>query len=76
MDFLWRKGTMNLRLGPVYLFDKLVTEGAGGTEALLLQGHVLLGLGVEGRVLNQAVDKNPHVVLHLGRGGQSTISLK
>lgn len=58
-----------LKARPVYLFDKLVTEGAGGTEALLLQGHVLLGLGVEGRVLDQAVDKNPHVVLHLGRGG-------
>ena len=34
-------------------------------KALLLQSHVLFGLRVKGGVLNQAVDKEPHVVLHL-----------
>ena len=54
--------------GSPYLLDELVAEGAGGAEALLLQGHVLLGLRVEGGVLDQTVDKQPQVVLHLDIG--------
>ena len=45
------------RCGSLYLFDELIAEGAGGAEALRLQGHVLLGLRVEGGVLDQTVDK-------------------
>lgn len=53
-----------------YLFDELVAEGTSGAEALLLQRHVLFGLRVERGVLDQAVDKQPHVVLHLGGEGE------
>ena len=56
------------RCGSPYLFEELVAKGAGGTKALLLQGHVLLGLRVEGGVLDQTVDKQPQVVLHLDTG--------
>ncbi len=48
-----------------YLFNELVTERTSGPEALLLKRHVLFGLRVKGGVLNQAVDKQPYVVLHL-----------
>lgn len=47
------------------LFDELLAECTGGAEALLLQRHVLLGLRVKAGVLDQAVHKQPHVVLHL-----------
>lgn len=47
------------------LFNELLAEGTGGAEALLLQRHVLFGLRVEAGVLDQAVHKQPHVVLHL-----------
>ena len=47
------------------LLDELITEGTGGTKALLLQSHVLFGLRVKARVLNQTVHKQPDVVLHL-----------
>lgn len=48
-----------------HLFNELVAEGTSGAEALLLQSHVLFGLGIKGGVFDQAVDKQPHVVLHL-----------
>ena len=53
------------RCGSPYLLEELVAEGAGGAEALLLQRHVLLGLRVEGGVLDQTVHEQPQVVLHL-----------
>lgn len=48
-----------------HLFNELVTQGTFGAKALLLQSHILFGLRVEGGVFNQAVDKQPHMVLHL-----------
>lgn len=45
--------------------DELVGQKALGPEALRLKRHVLLGLGVEGGVLNQRVHKHPDMVLHL-----------
>lgn len=48
-----------------YLLDELLTQCAGRSEVLLLQGHVFFGLRVEAGVLDQAVHKQPHVVLHL-----------
>lgn len=48
-----------------HLFNELVAERTTGSKALLLQRHVLLGLRVKGGVLNQAVHKQPNVVLHL-----------
>ncbi len=48
-----------------HLFNELVTERTSGPKALLLQCHVFFGLRVKGGVLNQAIDKQPHVVLHL-----------
>lgn len=51
------------------LFIELVSEGTSGAKALLLQCHILFRLRVKGGVLDQAVDKQPHVVLHLeGQG--------
>jgi len=50
------------------LLAELVRQLALGAEALRLQRHVLLGLRVEGGVLDQAVDKQPHVVLDLRAG--------
>ena len=47
------------------LVDELVAEGAGGAKVLGLECHVLLGLGVEGRVLYEAVHKDPHLTLHV-----------
>ena len=46
-----------------HLFDELLREGAGGAKRLDLESHGLLGLGVKGRVLYQAVDKHPQVAL-------------
>lgn len=69
---LYRRHVINkfmwYRCGSLYLFDELVAEGTGGAEALVLQGHVFLGLRVEGGVLDQTVDKQPKVVLHLDVG--------
>jgi len=54
-----------------HLLDELVTERTSGPKALLLQRHVLFGLRVEGRVLDQAIDKQTQVVLHLdGEGAE------
>lgn len=50
-----------------HLFNELVTEWTSGSKALLLQRHVLFGLRVKGGVFNQAIYKQPHVVLHLER---------
>ena len=44
------------------LCEELWRESALGAELVLRQRHVLLGLGVEGGVHNETVDKNPHVV--------------
>lgn len=60
--------------GP-YGSDELVRQNALGPEALGLECHVLLGLGVEGGVLDQRVHKHPDVVLHLQhRGEDSSVS--
>ena len=40
------------------LLEKLVRERALGAECALLERHVLLGLGVEGRVFDEAVDED------------------
>lgn len=57
----------------LHLFDELVAERTSGPKVLLLQCHVLFGLRVKGGVLNQTVDKHPHVVLHLdGEGVEHT----
>lgn len=50
-----------------HLFNELVTERTSGPKGLLLQCHVLFGLRVKGGVFNQAIYKQPHVVLHLER---------
>ena len=47
----------------INLLDELVTEGASGAKGLGLDSHVLLGLRVEGGVLNEAVDEYPEVAL-------------
>ena len=47
----------------MYLFDELLREGAGGAKGLDLESHSLLGLGVKGGVLDEAVDKHPQVAL-------------
>lgn len=49
-----------------HLFDELVTKRTRGAKVLLLKCHVLFSLRVKGRVLNQAVDKQPNMVLDLG----------
>ena len=51
----------------LHLFDELLAEGAGGSKGLSLERHVLLGLGVEGGVLHEAVDKHPQVALDVER---------
>lgn len=48
-----------------HLFNEVCTERTDGSKGLLLQCHVLFGLRVKGGVLNQAIDKQPYVVLHL-----------
>lgn len=53
-----------------YLFNELVAERTSGPKALLLQCHVLFSLRVKGWVLNQAIYKQPHVVLHLKTEGK------
>lgn len=45
--------------------DELLWKRTLGPEAFGLERHVLLRLGVEGRVLDQRVYKHPDVVLHL-----------
>lgn len=52
-----------------HLFNELGAERTSGPKALLLQCHVLFGLRVKGGVLNQAIDKQPQVVLHLDGAG-------
>lgn len=52
-----------------HLFNELVSEGTSRPKTLVLQRHVLFGLRVKGGVLNQAVDKQPHVVFHLDGEG-------
>lgn len=47
----------------LYLFDKLVTEGASGPKRFDLERHILLGLGVKGRILDEAVDEDPYMSL-------------
>lgn len=48
-----------------HLFNKLLTERTSGSKVLLLQRHVLFGLRVKGGIFNQAVYKQPNVVLDL-----------
>ena len=48
---------------PTYRLDELFTDGAGRAKRLCLERHVLLGLGVKGWVLYQAVDKHPQLAL-------------
>jgi len=36
-----------------------------GTEALCLQGHVLLGLRVERWIFNECIYEHPNVIFHL-----------
>lgn len=52
----------------LYLFNELLAERARGAKVLVLQSHVLFGLRVKRGVLDQAVDKQPHVVFHLEWG--------
>ena len=47
--------------------DKLFAELTFGAKGLGLLGHVLLGLGVKGWILDEAVHKNPQVIAHLHR---------
>ena len=47
---------------PTYRLDELLAETTCGAKVLDLHGHVLLGLGVKGGILNQTVDKNPDMV--------------
>lgn len=48
-----------------HLLNELIAERTVGSKALLLQRHVLFGLRVKGGIFNQAVYKQPNVVLHL-----------
>lgn len=48
-----------------HLFNELLAERATGSKVLVLQCHVLFGLGVKGGIFNQAVYKEPNVVLDL-----------
>lgn len=48
-----------------HLFDELLAERTSGSKVLLLQCHVLFGLRVKGGIFNQAVYKQPNVVLDL-----------
>ena len=50
-----------------HLFDELLTEGAGGAKRLDLESHILLGLGVKGWILNEAVDEDPYMSLDVER---------
>lgn len=54
-----------LEEGHPYSSDEFVRQRTFGPKTLSLECHVLLGLGVKGRVLDQCVHKHPDVVLHL-----------
>ena len=58
-----------------YGFDVLCRELCGRSEVLGPQGHVLFSLGVEGRILDERVHKNPHVILHVMRLDLHTLVL-
>lgn len=58
-----------------HLFNELVAERTSGSKALMLQCHVLFGLRIKGGVLNQAIDKQPQVVLHLDGEGEEYAQL-
>lgn len=47
------------------LFNELLAQRTTGSKVLLLQRHVLFGLRVKGGIFNQAVYKQPNVVLDL-----------
>ena len=53
-----------------YSPDKLLWQKALGPEALGLECHVLLGLGVKAGILDQCVHKHPDVVFHLRMRGE------
>ena len=48
-----------------YALDEALGEGAVGAKVLFLGGQSVFGLRVKGRVLNESVDEDPEVVLHL-----------
>lgn len=48
-----------------YRFDELLAELTGRAKLLDLEGHVLLGLRVKGRILYRAVNKHPDMTADL-----------
>mmetsp|Transcript_87667 Transcript_87667/g.256283 ORF Transcript_87667/g.256283 Transcript_87667/m.256283 type:complete len:460 (-) Transcript_87667:94-1473(-) len=66
-----RLGLRDDRADDVGLLEELVDEALGNVahaaEAGLLQGHLLFGLRAEGRVLDEAVDEDPELVLDVDR---------
>ena len=54
---------------------KVIAHRGLGTKGADLEGHVLLGLGIERGILDQGVDKDGDVVLDLPRSREHRLVL-